>query len=846
MKTAFQIFRRDVRRLLKNRAATLVMIGVCLLPSLYAWFNIAANMDPYANTSGIRVAIANCDTGTKTDVITMNAGDSIVEKLKENKSLGWQFVSEEKAKEGVQAGDYYAAIVIPENFSSSLVSILSGDLKRPKLDYYVNEKKNAIAPKITDTGATTVQQQINDTFSATASSAVSEIVKSSADSITRGLDDTQSELTSAITEVQNNLTDYQKLVKEFQKKVDKSDAQIKEIKESLDQVDEAAKDSASSLKETSALLEKSQTALGKFYKQFSNGLTGGEVFLDEVSSSASKSLNKFEIKADKANLAVGDSLDTITRINEKNAQLLKDLEKLNQNLGKDTQLSASVGQKISQLQTQSVSAQKLVNSLKSANTSMRKVLKNSKDTRSSLETLAEDNRESFQDSRIDFSKNIYPQLDQSLEGLADISGDLSTTLHSITSMTKQMRDLLDQLESALHSSSKVLTQTGNVMGQVDQKLQKIVTDLQTLQNSDMYQNILSLEKIDAKDISNFMSSPVNIKTDVLYEVENYGTGMTPFYTNLALWVGGLILVSILKQEVDRDKEVPDFTPTSAYFGRILLFLIIGLIQGAIVCAGDIILLKVQCLHPVKFILAGMLTSFVYVNLIFALASTFKHMGKALAVLLVILQIPGSSGTYPIEMMPEFFQKLHPLLPFSYSISAMRECIAGYYHHTYRSSLGKLLVFLLVALFIGLVLRPLLMNLNHLFDVRLAETDLMICETDSKGRDNPKLQRIMQVIMKDDAWRKKLTEKTLAFEKYYPVMVRSGFICMMVIPLVFLILMFSLESKLVYLILWIVSLLALILYLLIVEYLHEEMKKKSVLGEMSSEELMKILKEENSK
>ena len=204
----------------------------------------------------------------------------------------------------------------------------------------------------------------------------------------------------------------------------------------------------------------------------------------------------------------------------------------------------------------------------------------------------------------------------------------------------------------------------------------------------------------------------------------------------------------------------------------------------------------------------MLTSFVYVNLIFALASTFKHMGKALAVLLVILQIPGSSGTYPIEMMPEFFQKLHPLLPFSYSISAMRECIAGYYHHTYRSSLGKLLVFLLVALFIGLVLRPLLMNLNHLFDVRLAETDLMICETDSKGRDNPQLQRIMQVIMKDDAWRKKLTEKTLAFEKYYPVMVRSGFICMMVIPLVFLILMFSLESKLVYLILWIVSLLAL--------------------------------------
>ena len=126
------------------------------------------------------------------------------------------------------------------------------------------------------------------------------------------------------------------------------------------------------------------------------------------------------------------------------------------------------------------------------------------------------------------------------------------------------------------------------------------------------------------------------------------------------------------------------------------------------------------------------------------------------------------------MTPVFFQKLHPLLPFSYGIGAMRECIAGYYGHTYAKNLGTLALFLLLALFIGLVLRLLLMNLNHLFDVRLAETDLMICETDSKGRDNPQLQRIMQVIMKDDAWRKKLTEKTLAFEKYYPVMVRSAY------------------------------------------------------------------------
>ena len=139
-----------------------------------------------------------------------------------------------------------------------------------------------------------------------------------------------------------------------------------------------------------------------------------------------------------------------------------------------------------------------------------------------------------------------------------------------------------------------------------------------------------------------MSSPVEIKSETMYSVKNYGSGMTPFYTNLALWVGGLILVSIFKQEVDKDDEVHHFSPTSAYMGRWLLYAAVGLVQGCIVCIGDIILLGVQCVHPLLFIIAGMFCSFVYVSLIYAMAITLKHIGKALCVLFIILQIPGSS------------------------------------------------------------------------------------------------------------------------------------------------------------------------------------------------------------
>ena len=191
---------------------------------------------------------------------------------------------------------------------------------------------------------------------------------------------------------------------------------------------------------------------------------------------------------------------------------------------------------------------------------------------------------------------------------------------------------------------------------MDKNLEKIQTDLNALHSSETYQELLTLEGIDPDRVADFMASPVSLESKVVYNVENYGTGMTPFYTNLALWVGGLILVSILKQEVDPEGiSRKRLDPTKAYFGRWLLFMAAGAIQGFIVCLGDLLLLGVQCAHPLLFVLEGIYCSLVYVNIIYALAITFKHIGKAVAVLLIILQIPGSSGTYPIEMMPTFFR-----------------------------------------------------------------------------------------------------------------------------------------------------------------------------------------------
>ena len=839
MKKAFQIFRRDIKRLFHNRAALLILVGVCILPSLYAWFNIAANMDPYVNTAGIKIAIVNEDSGADNEKLSLNAGNTIASNLKENDKLGWTFVARQEAIKGVKSGEYYAAIIIPEDFSSSLLSVLSGKIEAPQLDYYINEKKNAIAPKFTDTGATTVQQEINDTFSSVAAQTISEIVQGSAKDLTGDVKQLNIKMDSNLAEVKKNITQYQKVLKNFQNTTEQSSSLINDTVKTLDEVKTAANSGNKALSDTSSLLQKSRSYAGDFS---SENLSDGKTVFGDIYQSVSEQLGDFEAKAGKANTTIKSGIDSIEDLTEKNAQILNHLSELNTNLNGDDQLLTTVNEEISKLQKQNASLQELLTSLKSGSAGLESALKTAKDTTKELKTLSSKNKRALNQYTDRLNQTILPGINNSLDSLSALSGTLSSTLSNISPTIDQMKLILKQLGASLTDTSSALTDTSGVLVTLDKELGNISSDLKALQSSDAYEKILSLRGLDADSISDFMSSPVEIKSETMYSVKNYGSGMTPFYTNLALWVGGLILVSIFKQEVDKDDEVHHFSPTSAYMGRWLLYATVGLVQGCIVCIGDIILLGVQCVHPLLFIIAGMFCSFVYVSLIYAMAITLKHIGKALCVLFIILQIPGSSGTFPIEMTPGFFQVLHPLLPFTYGINAMRECIAGMYSNYYIKNLLILAIFIPIAFFIGLVLRPLLMNLNHLFDKKLAETDLMLCETETGVNEKGNLSVMLKVLMRDEELKEEFVNSAARFEKRYPVMIRSGFLCMLIIPLVFLILMFSLNSKLVFLILWITSLVILCLYLICLEYFHDKMIKQLALTGLSPEELLERMKE----
>ena len=177
MNVVWNIFLHGIKRILKNPIAVLVTIGVCIIPSLYAWFNIAANWDPYKNTQTMPIAVVSEDVGAEVGSQGhINAGDLVVDKLKNNNQLQWTFVSKEEALDGVYSGRFYAAVVIPSNFTQSLASVISGNLEHPQIEYFVNEKLNPVAPKVTDSGAKTIETQINEQFLSKVAEVISEHV----------------------------------------------------------------------------------------------------------------------------------------------------------------------------------------------------------------------------------------------------------------------------------------------------------------------------------------------------------------------------------------------------------------------------------------------------------------------------------------------------------------------------------------------------------------------------------------------------------------------------------------------------------------------------------------------
>ncbi|MDK6663315.1 YhgE/Pip domain-containing protein [Alloscardovia omnicolens] len=849
----------DLKKIFTNPVAIIITIGITILPSAYAWLNIISNWDPYANTRHISVAVANLDAGASSQLTgEVNVGEQVVSQLKENDQLGWTFVHTKKeAVEGVESDRYYAAVVIDKNFSRSLVRMITSGGSRPELNYYVNEKLNPIAPKITDSGATALDNLLNAAFIGTASTAVS-------DQLNISTDKAKSLIEGAHAKTISKLDDLMTTLSETKDGLERARTALDETVDKTHSVQQAVND-------TKAAVDSARKAANQAARTASASSTAASGFSNNAAAnlaSSSASLSLLGVQVGQAGTTISSSLSTANadvatvnaRLNTllaKNDAAVAALSSVldNSTLDKNSDAYKQLESTLSDLQTLNKQQHDAVNNFsQKAQESLSSAQDSVSNLSSTLSSSALSSASSFQS----LSASLNGSLSTSLTGSIDAAGSLASvsaaSLGQVSSSLEQSNNVVAQLRSLLQQTSSTIQASENSIEQVCTHINTVRTDFAALDSSALAQRLRDTN-LDANAIGSFMQKPVELEQKSVYPVHNYGSAIAPFFTNIALWVGGFVLIAVMKIEVDasslkaarrarKHKQAKSsfaaavhtrVRNSEAFMGRWLLFALLGAAQGFVATVGDLII-GIQVEHPVAFVCAGMLASVVYVTVIMALAATLRHIGKALAVILVVMQVPGSSGTYPIEIMPPFFQALEPWLPFTYSINAMRETVAGYYGMEYTKNLGMLSLYLLGAFVLALAIRPYLLNLNALFDRRLAETDLLLSEETRDDGARFRLGSVVQMLMRHDEFARSLRRKAARFGALYPRLVSYGLVAIFAVPLLLLVLLFTVEAKIVFLMLWLLSVVVLDFYLISLEYIREVYERELGMSELSESAL----------
>ena len=726
MKNIFLIFKNDVMKIHKNVIAMIVIMGITVIPTLYAWFNISASWDPYGNTGELKLAVASDDEGYTGELIAVkiNMGDQILSSLHKNKQFNWVFTDSKTAQKGVKSGKYYAAIVIPKDFSQKMMSVFSSNTEHPDLTYYQNEKENAIAPIITGKGATAVQKQINETFIETiAQTALDafQIVSSAAQEA--GDDSMVDHLIDNLNQMGTDLGSAAGTVQSLSDMTDSAITMLNTTTEFLQESGSGTKSSVSSL-ENSDLSSLTSLVSGTT-KTISDALTQNASFYTAVSDAVDKALDSYNSDAQAASNALTSVSSRVQTVIDEYTKLSDALTAIANEHPELTILNdavTSINQKIQLAIDRQTAIRDKINAAAEA---LPAATANASELKSELDALIAQATSSVTEVKTTYENNVKGNLDSLSANLDSTTGSISSMLGDLDKSIQNIAGVTGSASDGLTGLQKTLSNSAELLNEASGKLTSLAATLSSEDSKDL-SAVTNLLSEDPETIASFLSSPVKLDEKKIYPIENYGSAMAPFYSTLAIWVGSVVMAAMLKVTVADSTKKKLFHPKEyqLYIGRILLLIIIGFMQSALICLGDLFFLGIQCKHPVMFVLTGMFTSFVYVNLIYALTVSFGDIGKAIAVVLMVMQVAGSGGTFPIQCAPKFFQVVYPLLPFTHSMNAMRECIAGFYGTTYATELGKLAIFLVPSLLLGLLLRKPIIKINDAFMEKLESTHLI--------------------------------------------------------------------------------------------------------------------------
>nr|WP_286313405.1 YhgE/Pip domain-containing protein [Mammaliicoccus lentus] len=1007
MKKPFEIFIEDIKNIRRVPFVIILLLGLSILPSFYAWFNLSSTWDPYNNTEGIKIAVVNEDKGAKVEGKDINVGDQLVKQLKKNDKFGWEFVDRKKADKGVEKGDYYASIYLHKTFSEEVTSIYNKKPKKAVIDYKVNEKLNAIAPKMTNAGASSIVDSLNKEFGENATQAllkeanqvgldienelptmskiknavltaednlpkieefkekvieidehqddithykdefealgnykgdinegvdkINEVnskmgeVNQAAKLITalnakmpeiesalakankvqeqfpkinkgvpQGIEATEKALNAInkseqyLPELNNKLDKYEADAKKAQEKTEKAneklkseedknnkenkeenkeqpeqnkeepkeepkDNQNKEQQDSnnekeennkednkTDQNDEEQennkennKEKTGSSKEETESTEENENDITTTQQAYDEEQENNKEEKSDNDQSSEEVLNEQELKEMKSALsesltALADysneqatmnkkDLESMQSINQsilmsQDSKQLTDTVKNNQSRLKQgvefnnsmidilNELKKSEGidtsKAISQFETTNKDLQNiidgqsnLINALNDGKSGKEEVLALDKlidsnlvsldnlmkytssdfkttlmegvnkidqalikgiddistirSSMSMIENVIQTGKGSLQNghdllvsvnnelpelerkfnnvnevAQTNFPKfkeqvgkgayyveNELPNVQSEVENLAQFSNnDLPAMIDKYDRAVKLVDDNLPEAQKEIHDLAEFAR---NDLPGIEEDIKKAADKVREIDEDDTVHELIKLLKNDLKKQADVIAHPIELKEESLFSVPNYGTASTPFYTSLAIWVGALLLSNLLTTDIKNPEIRNKYSLRQTFVGKSFIFIIIGVMQSIIVSLGDMFILGAAIDNRLLFILLSVLVSIVFISIVYTLVSLFGNVGKALAIVIMVLQIAGGGGTFPIQVTPKFFQAIHPYLPFTYAVDALREAVGGVVPEILIYNIVFLILFGVVIFTIGFIVKPIL-------------------------------------------------------------------------------------------------------------------------------------------
>lgn len=757
MKNIWEIFKLDMKNIGTNWGVLILIGGLAILPSLYAWFNIEANWDPYGQTEQIPIGVVNEDEGATVRGEDIDVGKDLVESLEDNNEMDWQFVDRDKAMEEVEYGNYFAVIIIPEDFSENLGTVVSGDPEKAEINYYVNEKINAITPKITDKGASVIVDDISSEFISTVNGVIFDMFNDIGLELEEELPDIKQfrdyvfTLEEELPDIHDTLTNTDDDATEAKDIIHDVLGKVPETKEEVDE-------GLSTINSTLGKVEEAEDKFNDLSPKIKEDLTKAQDVihdvndvLDEVEDSDSIQ-DRIDERMDKTHDDIDGTISKLNNLNELLGKVETQIEEDNAskedienklkeknnkkkeddnndeneddnndgNEEEDTKNEEEDQQDVDvpELSTDDVKeAQEHVQDLIEA-------LETMDDNLDELNDVGDKADEAFQEVRDigkassnkvdefadEYNNNIEPTISGTLSDVKEQLNSAKDLVLDIQDLIPRVEDLLNKTDSDLDDGQSKLRSALDEFPYVQEKVKETADKIRDIEDETDLEDIIDLLKNDPDAEQGFFEEPVKLDENKLFPIENYGTGMTPFYTVLAIWVGGLLLISLLSTDLPEHA----YTAKQMYAGRLFTFLTVGLLQTLIVTLGDLFLLGVNASNPVWFVLFGLGISVVFMTIIYTVVSILQDVGKAAVIVLLVLQIAGSGGTYPVVLLPPFFQKINPFLPFTYAVDLMREAVGGIvWSKVVTGGLvlgGFALLFLLIGIFLKNPLNKLLNKL----------------------------------------------------------------------------------------------------------------------------------------